>query len=181
VPKQFGLPIHGGTEPARHGSRGYVHGLNRMDDAIDDHIVKRPVDRRAGRFQRVALAAEFAGDGPADLEARPPRRIPWPDAAGIATGGLFLDRKHAETIQRPMSCHDGRIAPAVHLVGHRLALRNDEPCRLGIGQHGRVLRNVGCAPRAQDQPLGLDHGTVDPRQRCARLDGNSHCHVSIPI
>ena len=73
-----------------------------------------------------------------------------------------------------MAGHDSGIAPADEFFGHGLVVSGDEARRGGIGEHRRVRRNVGCAPRPQDQPLGLDDGTVQSGQRCAWFGWGHH-------
>src|SRR5690242_4836912 len=103
-----------------------------MDDLVDLEGRKHPVDRRPCRFHRITLAATFAGDAPADLETRPPRRAPRPDATDISTARFLLDGEHAEAVQRPMARDHGGVAPAADLGGDRNAVGGDEARGTGI-------------------------------------------------
>ena len=87
------------------------------------NVANDPVDRRPRRFDRITLAAAFAGDAPADLKARPARRIQRPDASDKSAACFFLDREHAEAMQRPMPRDDGGVAPAASRLGDGLAVR----------------------------------------------------------
>jgi hypothetical protein len=93
-----------------------------MDDAIEFEGRERPVDRRPRRFHRIALAAKFAGDAPADFETRPARRKPRPHPPDESSAGFFLDHEHAEAVHHPMPGHDGGVAPADQFVGDGLAV-----------------------------------------------------------
>jgi hypothetical protein len=73
-----------------------------MDDAIDLEARERPVDRGTRRFDGVALAAKFAGNAPADLEAGPAGWKLRPDPPDKFAGAFFLDHEQAEAMQRPM-------------------------------------------------------------------------------
>src|SRR5262249_50698608 len=82
---ELALALVLGAKPPRHGLRSEVGRIDAMDDAVEGEAGKHPVDRGARRLYRVALAAAFLRDAPADLEAGPARRIPGADAADITT------------------------------------------------------------------------------------------------
>src|ERR1700675_2536911 len=111
-----------GAEPSRHALRRGVFLVDAVDDAVEFEGRKAPIDRCPRGLDRIALAAKFAGDAPADFKTRPARRKPWPDPADELAAGFFLDHEHAEAMQRPMPGHDRRVAPSRQLGRDRLAV-----------------------------------------------------------
>src|ERR1700676_4549151 len=89
--EQIGLALLVGPEPSCHRLGGGIFAVDAMNDAVDLEGRERPVDRRARRFDRVALAAKVFRDSPADLKARPARRNPRADAADEGAARFFLD------------------------------------------------------------------------------------------
>ena len=106
---------------------------------------KRPVDRRPRRLDRIALAAKFLRNAPADFKTRPARRTPRPDPSGEFAARLFLDHEHADAVQRPMSGHDRRVAPADQRLGDGLAVGSDEARAQGSAEH----RHIGAMSAAR--------------------------------
>src|SRR5918999_3140127 len=96
----FAIPPR--PQPPRDGLRRCVDGFDAMNDLVDLEGREHPVDRCPRRFHRVALAAVFAVDAPADLKTRPPRWAPRPDAADIAAARVFLDGENYGNVPRPM-------------------------------------------------------------------------------
>ena len=102
---------------ARRSCDGALLAIDAVDDLVDLEGREHPVDRRPRRFHRITLAAEFVGDAPADLKARPPRRRPRPDAADIT---CRLDFSSTTNMPKPCSAqcpdHHGGVAPAADPV-----------------------------------------------------------------
>jgi hypothetical protein len=169
--EQIGLALLFGPEPPRHGLRRRVFAVDAMDDPVEFEAGERPVDRRPRRLDRIALAAKLTGDAPADFKTGPAWRKSGSYSPDEFAGGFFLDHKHADATQDPMSGHDGRIAPPDQLVGDGLSVGGDESRGTWIGQHRRVRRDVGAAPLPQLQTLGLDDGTG---KHDAGLEGSDH-------
>src|SRR5712664_1578325 len=172
--EQVGLALFFGPEPSGHGLRRRVFVVDAVDDLIKLEGRESPVDRRPRRFDSIALAAEIAGNTPADFKARPARRKPRPDPSSESSACFFLDHEHAHAMQRPMPGHDGRVPPPDQLVGYGLAISGDESRGTGIGQHRGVWRDVGAAPSTQLQALGLDDGAVGLSKCHALLERSNH-------
>src|SRR5258706_4903302 len=98
--EQVGLALFFGPEPPCHGLRRRVFVVDTVDDPIEIEGRERPIDRRPGRLDCIALAAKFAGDSPADFKAWPTRRKPRSDPSDEFSAGFFLDHEHAGTVQR---------------------------------------------------------------------------------
>src|SRR6266481_521565 len=172
--EQVGLALFFGPEAPGYGLRRRVFLVDAVDDVIELEGREGPIDRRTRGFDGIALAAEIAGNAPADFKARPARRKPRAHPANESSAGFFLDHEHARAMQRPVPGDDGCVPPADQLVGHGLAIDGDESRGAGIGQHRRVWRDVGAAPLPQLQTLGVDDGAVGPSKRDALLEGSNH-------
>jgi len=68
---QLGLAALAGTQPAGHGLRGHIRGVDAMDDLLELEICERPIGCRPRRFDGIAFAAKLLSDAPSHLKARP--------------------------------------------------------------------------------------------------------------
>src|ERR1700730_6988661 len=110
--EQIGLALLVGPEPSCHRLGGGIFTVDAMNDAVDLQGRERPVDRRARRFDRVALARKVFRDSPAHRQAGPARRKSLADAPDEGGARFYLDYEHARAVQPPMPGHDGRVAPS---------------------------------------------------------------------
>src|SRR3954454_13550228 len=172
--KQIELVLLFSAQPPSDRLRGGVLAIDAMNDPLQFEGRERPVDCPSRRLRRVSLAAKLASYTPADLKSRPARRKPGSHPSDEFSAGVFLDHKHADAVQHPMSRHDGRVAPSCQFGSDRFAVGGDETRRTRIGKHRRIRRDVCAAPRPQRQSVRLDHGTVGSGQPDTGLEGREH-------
>src|SRR5258708_25490640 len=97
--EQVDLMLLDGAKSPRHRLRWRVFAIDAVADLVEFEGGKRPVDRLPRRLQRVAFAAKFAGNTPADLKTRPTGRKPRSYPTDIIFAGFFLDHKHARPLR----------------------------------------------------------------------------------
>ena len=131
--------------------------VDERDDPVEREMRERPVDRRARRLQRIALAAGGRRQPPGDLEARIARRLQRPDPAEKGAAGALLDDEHAKTEQLPMTDQQRHLRPGLGLR-IRKPLARDEARRLRIGHHRRIRREILRPPAAQGEAGCFERG-----------------------
>ena len=145
-----------------------VLAIDAVDDLVDLEGRKRPVDRRPRRFDRIALAAKFVGDAPADLKARPARRTTTARRARQTCRSIF---------PRPRTCRS-HAAPNVRPSPPRCASR---PSRSVTGLPSAVMKRA--VPGSDS--IAVFGGNVAPRhgrriRRSVSMTGPSACGSVTP-
>ena len=119
-----------------------------------------PVGGGARRLGRVAASPARAVDGPADLEVRPPFRLPRADAADELAARPLLDGPERVAAQVPVADEEADRPPGLGR-GRRPAVTAQIAHRLLVGREARVRLEVLGLPRPEDQALGLERGPVE--------------------
>src|SRR5688572_8196009 len=127
--------------------------MNQTDHARLVERLEGVREEHARRLGGVAASLILRDDRPTELEPRPARVIRVSHAADQVAGRLLLYRVVAVAEERPVTLEVGEVTPGLNAIeGLATEIAHDLDARAPL----LVRREVGLAPLAEAQPLGLE-------------------------